>query len=377
VQKASRGIAAQLLRLGSWWLAELAELVPERVWRRLREPAGSQVVLTAERTGARVLRCDGETAEELGAVPAGKGEQRPAAALARAIDRAPSPPSAIAIPPGEVLVRTLELPRAALENLRQVLGFEMHRITPFPAADVHFEFRVLAHAPGTSPKSSSGSPPGSSHVPVEVSVVHRSVVEAVLEAAAARDLLPAGILDQGYAALPGWLAIALEERAPKRARTRLRWLVRAANAALAGIIVAVLLLRQESVVTELREQVATARVQAEEADRLRERVAALRAAGSYLVEQKRAAPSTAEVLAVLSASLPDSTWVSRLQVHRREVVLQGQSTEAAALIGRIEDSELFRGAAFSAPVTRNQKTGVESFRLGFEIATPVAGDERT
>ena len=43
----------------------------------------------------------------------------------------------------QCLVKQIELPLAAAKNLRQVLGFEMDRHTPFKAEQVYFDFRVL------------------------------------------------------------------------------------------------------------------------------------------------------------------------------------------------------------------------------------------
>ncbi len=43
----------------------------------------------------------------------------------------------------QCLSKQIELPLAAAKNLRQVLGFEMDRHTPFKAEQVYFDFRVL------------------------------------------------------------------------------------------------------------------------------------------------------------------------------------------------------------------------------------------
>jgi len=47
------------------------------------------------------------------------------------------------IPAERVLTRTLSLPAAAEDNLRQVLSFEMDRQTPFKADQIYFDSRVL------------------------------------------------------------------------------------------------------------------------------------------------------------------------------------------------------------------------------------------
>lgn len=49
----------------------------------------------------------------------------------------------MAIPRREVLSRMIELPSAARENLRETVGYEMEKFTPFAADAVYFDARVL------------------------------------------------------------------------------------------------------------------------------------------------------------------------------------------------------------------------------------------
>ena len=48
------------------------------------------------------------------------------------------------LPAERVLQRTVDLPLAAAENLREVLGFEMDRHTPFKAEDVAFDYHIVS-----------------------------------------------------------------------------------------------------------------------------------------------------------------------------------------------------------------------------------------
>ena len=56
------------------------------------------------------------------------------------------PPSVevyMALPRRETLSRLIELPSAARENLRETVGYEMEKFTPFAADTVHFDARVI------------------------------------------------------------------------------------------------------------------------------------------------------------------------------------------------------------------------------------------
>ena len=50
----------------------------------------------------------------------------------------------VALGPDEALVRRVTMPAATEENLRQVLEFEMDRLTPFRADEVYFDYRVVS-----------------------------------------------------------------------------------------------------------------------------------------------------------------------------------------------------------------------------------------
>src|SRR5207247_4977095 len=69
----------------------------------------------------------------------------------------------------EALVRRVSLPAATEENLEQVLGFEMDRLTPFRAEDVYFDHRVV------------GRDPTSGQVHVLLAVARRDLVDSKVE----------------------------------------------------------------------------------------------------------------------------------------------------------------------------------------------------
>ena len=81
------------------------------------------------------------------------------------------------------------------------------------------------------------------------------------------------------------------------------------------------------------------------------------------------------VLTELTAILPDTTWVQRLEIKSHRARLIGTSKTAASLIAIIDNSARFRNAAFNAPVTRNPATGSEQFQLVFEINVPSETDD--
>jgi general secretion pathway protein L len=367
--------AIDVIRRGlRWWRGELAALLPASMHR-----AGgrrSQVLLLEiAESEVSASRCINGNREELARIPrprADAAEQRKIptgdpsgfSALARSID-----PNAativVRVPPEEVLKRTVTLPSAAAEDLRQVLGFEMHRQTPFPADEVYFDYRPLEQRPG------------SAEINVELSVTRREVVDQVLR------LLPGWNLSvAGSAVVPGIdddglllrLSPPISTDSSSRTPVKLLWTI---NAVLLVVVIAVPFVQQTHEIDALRTRVAVAKSDAEAVAEIRARAERLRVNRRFLIDKKRDHPAAVTVLAELTAALPDTTWVQRVEVDANRVRLRGTSTTASSLIPIIEDSAMFRRVTFDAPVTRNPATGKEQFQLIFEITSPGDTNEKT
>ena len=69
--------------------------------------------------------------------------------------------------------KTLDLPLAAAENLREVLTFEMDRQTPFTADQVYFDYQIVQR------DNTNG------RISVEMTAVHRADVDTAIQRAAA------------------------------------------------------------------------------------------------------------------------------------------------------------------------------------------------
>src|SRR5688572_14780902 len=134
----------KLVRFWRWWSNELLAMVPER----FASMAGAARV--------PVLAIEDGVATLLEPRPAeGKPEDwvdlkdldpaRAGAAVRALLERAGEARgrARLALAPREALVRRVTMPAATEENLGTVLGFEMDRLTPFPAEDVYYDYRVV------------------------------------------------------------------------------------------------------------------------------------------------------------------------------------------------------------------------------------------
>ncbi len=266
-----------------------------------------------------------------------------------------STPLVLQMPAAGALAKELTLPLAAAANLRQVLGYEMDRITPFKANQLYYDALLLEQQPAQK------------RIRVRLSALPRSAVDAHLEALAAIGLYPDALRIVGE---PSALNLLPLERRPRRGVWSRRLLRLLASIGLALALAAALLplWQQRTIVIALQKKVDTLQRQSGEILALREQLEKATLAAQFLTEKKQNRPPMVELLRELTAILPDHSWLERLQIKGDHVQLIGQSASAPALLGVVEASRWLNSAAFTSPVTNDRRTGKDRFVMEAKIA---------
>ncbi|MGL4690585.1 MAG: PilN domain-containing protein, partial [Stenotrophomonas maltophilia] len=122
-----------------WWRQSLLAWLPVR-WQWAMGWSRSRLLL--QRAGD-VLRLQRQTGEQIEAIAELPWPVAPAALEGVLDARLRSLPRHWLLPAGSVLRRPLRLPAAAAERLRDVVGFEIDRQTPFDASQVSYDVREL------------------------------------------------------------------------------------------------------------------------------------------------------------------------------------------------------------------------------------------
>jgi general secretion pathway protein L len=255
------------------------------------------------------------------------------------------------------LRKVITLPLAARDDLPQLLRFEMDRLTPFRADEVHFAQRIVA------------TDIANRRITVELAVAPRSTVTQALKlaqdvgAAASRVELDMPQVDavQPLNLLPRDGADAAGERRLLRALILLALV-------LAVTAVAIPLQRQRAQLAALTDQVAATRVEAEQSHALRAQLDQLSQTGAFLLAEKGRQPMATEVLADLTRLMPDQAYLGQLLLQGGEVQLHGWAATASDLISLLDQSPLFRAPQFRSPVTQEGGDGIERFHLSVELA---------
>lgn len=272
-------------------------------------------------------------------------------------------PRWLLLPPHGVLRRRLLLPAAAAERLRDVVGFEIDRQTPFPAASVRYDARVLG-------RREDGQ------LDVElVAVPAARFDQAVAELGSmASSLVGVDAMDeQGRPLGVNLLPLSLRRR---RLDPMRRWNVLFAGIALLALLAAawqVLDNRGDAAAAfaaRVEQQASRARTVAAQ----RQRLVDLVEGAAFLAQARAGRPTTVEVLDELSRRLPDRTYLEKVSIEGDRLLLIGFSPEPAALVGNLEGSPLWSSPALSGALQPDPRTGLDRFSLTARLQGAVPGD---
>jgi general secretion pathway protein L len=361
-----RGISG----LWNWWLRALATWMPARL-RALFGLARERLLLQPDGDSLRLSLERGDERRELGQVPWLVGDAGADALAPDAIADDPLVPLLahsivdlprwLLLPAASGLRRSLVLPAAAADRLRDVLAFEIDRQTPFTAAGVHYDARVTGRR-------------GDGQLEAELVVVPRDTLDAALAGLGA---LTGSLTGVDMAGRDGRaLGVNLLPGAQRRRRAD-PW--RAWNLALGAVAVIALaaglwqMLANREAAADAFEATTTrhvneARRVAIDKRRLVDTVEGLR----FLQATRAGRPTTVEVLDELSRRLPDSTYLEKLSIEDDRLLLIGLSGEASALVQRLEGSRLWRSPALTGALQPDPRTGRDRFTLTAELAIAAA-----
>lgn len=358
----------------AWWARALASWLPLRLRRVLGFDRG-RLLLQADRDALQLRLQQGEDVRDLGHVPVLDGGPRvegddvvtrdPLAPLLT--PRIAELPRWLLLPAASALRRRLPLPAAAAERLRDVVGFEIDRQTPFSAEAVAFDARVL------------GRREADGQIDAELVAVPRVALDPQLAALGPLAATLAGIDVAAGDGVP--LGVNLLPPAQRR-RYADPWrgwnwgLAALALVALAALLWQLLDNRREA--ADAFEQRIEAKAAAgRQAAAQRQRLINLIEGQAFLDRARAARPTAVEILDELSRRLPDGTYLEKLSIDDERLMLLGLSNQAPALIERMQGSKLWSSPALAGALQPDPASGRDRFTLVAELApaTPAAAPE--
>ena len=339
-----------------WWGGELAFLVPERLRKVLGQGrerlvlTRSDGLLTIHRAGQGRMRALGQWPLE----EAGSALREQLFAENPGLDDAET---VLRLSPAQSLLKVFKLPAVAEENLKQVVAFEMDRLTPFSGPHVYFDVKVLERIKETR------------QIRVELALVPRRLLDPMLEELAASGWRPERVdVAKGEEGFLGHDLLPDRFRLPQSPLPK--WLAIAASVLLSALLMGALslpIMMDRSLLAELQAQVKATGKVAQEVQDLRENAEKLVNENDFLLRKKHEDPILVDMLEELTKVIPDQTSLNGLQYRDRKVIIQGQSPTASSLIERMEASPYFKNTSFVSPVTKDVSNGQERFQIASEV----------
>ena len=366
-----------LAEFWSWWIRELAALVPSRpraaVQRRRMRPVLAFDTDTA--TLWRPVQKDGRvTMMEVATVPLSADPVVLAdarAAVSRVLGRAgsattPGPKIVVALSPRTTLRKTLVVPAAVEGDLRQALGYDLDRHTPFKPDELYFDAAVMsrdnAHA----------------QIRVELVAARRAHVDAAIRHAQSLGTTVVAVVpDAPTSAAASRFNLLPQELRQNGARWK-RWQIWVPIGALVAVALIAVLLplwQKREYAIALNEVAGQAFQQASVSESLRNELDRQVNDYNFALERKYAFPSAVQILDDVTRLLPDDTWLTQLEIKttgrgkeaQHELLVRGESANAGRLVTLLEDSKLFTQAAPRSPTTKIQPGPGEIFDVGAQL----------
>jgi general secretion pathway protein L len=277
---------------------------------------------------------------------------------ARLDENAGGVPRWLLIESRQALRPVLAVPATAEPRLREMMAHEIDRQTPFSLDQVTFAPRVLSRDPVTR------------QMRVELVVLPKQRLDAALARLGpmAEGLAGVDIVDVDGARLGVNLLQQPGRAARHDSRRSLNWAL-AAVAMLAVLASMWLALgNRREALDAYSKRLASVKVEARDARKLRNSLEASMRATNFLARQRAQQPTLLELILDLTHRIPDTTSVEKLSVNAGAVVLIGQSQQASSLVGLLQGSPLIKKPTLTGSVQTDPRTGKERFTLTAVVA---------
>jgi general secretion pathway protein L len=336
----------------SWWFRQLAGLLPGFVTRDSAHRAdavilewGADVVTLLIRSKGTISSIAQSTADEAGL-------QELAQALRH--ERSVPPMVLLRLPPEWELRKPLSFPIAARRDLKNLLGFEIDRETPFARAEIYWSYALrrqdLAHG----------------RFEVDLLLVPRRSADPLIEAARRVGLDPVAVEvgggPQGAHLVPLKVQTLSTSFRPDRP-----WISRVAAAGALGLIaIAAPFAFQEWAIASADATIASLEAQANEAAHLRQSADQFARTADFFKQSEHHGSGLA-TLGAVTRSLPDDSYLTALTLRGNRLTMSGLSPSAALLVGLFAHSPLFREPSFDSPVVGSENGDLERFTISVSL----------
>jgi general secretion pathway protein L len=348
-------VVVDMLRRGvSWWLAELAALIPRRFANR---PENAPAILEVSTSQATLVLASRGATQPVRIPLGGVDPEEDRAHVQSAMRRRTSDAVIVRLDQSLILEASVTLPLNAERSLRQILQHQLDRLVPLPVDEVEFEYLVTARS--TTAKT----------LGVKLIVATHASIDRALALVRSIGLSPRFVIAPSGVAGSDTQVTLWRASREQGASAAQRWLRRGLEAT----AVVLFLTAYGTYVyrlSELRDQVQqdvdlATKASAAARDLINQHAQTEGALALLLHRQREMDPLM--LLNELTKLVPETMWVSQLSVRGRNVEIIGYSPRVSDLISRIENHDIFYDAKFRSPITMSTDGKGERFDVSFDV----------
>ena len=322
-----------MLQLWHWWSAELTSMLPASIASWIDGDTVATNVTVDEHAVTILSAGAGATKSSPQRVPL---DTIANSAVLRALIAAGRDRVRLVLSADQALVKTITLPLATEENLREVVGFELDRHTPFTPDQAYYDVQIVKRDPQQE------------QIVVSLAVASKSEVTALVGTLRRAGLSCAAVgINDGTSG--NATSFDLQPAGDKPARRLSR--THQINLGLLGLVVALTFAAIILPIWQKREAVKLLLPQAGKSsaeflisERVYTEYTKLIAEYNFLATRKHAVYPALAVLEELARTFPETTWVQKLDIKVngkvREVSILGEAQSASKVIENLEQSPL-------------------------------------
>jgi len=268
----------------------------------------------------------------------------------------------------EVLIRSVAMPVAVINDIDSVLTFELDKYIPFKPEDVEFAFRK------------GDVVEGSEKFPVMLATIKKQQLSQLVADFEAKGLQLSSIdVNVGTAEAPVALGINFlpKEVRKKKDWTKIKW-----NAGLSLALLALLwfvmyssLDNKRAKIESLDEQVSILKKDARRAKLLETELNDSIRAANFLGNLKKNTPSRMLIIKELTQKIPINTYLTRIMIDQERLEVVGQSDNANSLVPILNQSEMWYEPQIIGNVTVDARTGKEKFTIKSEFKPSIEEED--
>ena len=345
----------------NWWITGLTYLLPASI-RNAINPPGDRITISFDGNRIVFRHYSGHTLEKVNERSCLTENDDVEKALTQEwlTEKSKAEPEIILLVADEkVLRKTILLPVAALENLREILGYEMDRQTPFSVEQVYFDYLLEENGEGNNLLNVQLFASPKEHIDQMLKLLDSWHIEPDVI-----NVITPGININTLNLLPA------EKRNVDNSyqATKLTLLLVVTAFSLFLAVLYVPLIKQDDVLSQLETEISNNRDVVTKLKNLKLQKETLLGKTSFLISKRNDYIPVIDILNELTRIIPDDTWLVRFSLTNGEIQLQGESTIASSMIQSIESSDILNDVKFRSPVISNEATQKDKFNISAKLS---------